>query len=206
MSAEKSTTGQLFVVATPIGNLGDITQRALETLQAVEIIAAEDTRRTRGLLSHFAILGKTLVSLHAHSTENDVARVLENLIEGQDVALVTDAGTPIVSDPGSALVKAATAAGIRVIPIPGASAVLAALAASGLSENGFRFLGFLPRTGTARRDLIARAAETPEAVILFEAPSRVQDTLKDLAEIMPNRASCVARELTKIHEEFVRGS
>jgi len=206
MSAENPTTGQLFVVATPIGNLGDITQRALETLHAVHTIAAEDTRRTRGLLSHFTILQKNLLSLHAHSTENDVARVLEILTDGNDVALVTDAGTPIVSDPGSALVKAAIAADVRVIPIPGASAVLAAIAGSGLCENGFRFLGFLPRTGTARRDVIARAADTPETVILFEAPGRVQDTLTDLAEIMPNRAVCVARELTKIHEEFTRGN
>jgi len=198
-------TGQLFVVATPIGNLGDISQRALSTLSEVHTIAAEDTRRTRTLLTHFAIPKKNLVSLHAHSTEHDVARILEELTNGNDVALVTDAGTPIVSDPGAVLVRAAIAAEVRVIPIPGASAVLAAIAASGLCESGFRFLGFLARTGTDRRTMIARAAETPETVVIFEAPNRVQDTLNDLAEIMPNRDVCVARELTKIHEEFVRG-
>jgi 16S rRNA (cytidine1402-2'-O)-methyltransferase len=197
--------GRLFVVATPIGNLGDISQRALSTLSEVPTIAAEDTRRTRTLLTHFAIAKKNLVSLHAHSSDGDVARILEELENGNDVALVTDAGTPIVSDPGAVLVRAAIAKDISVIPIPGASAVLAAIAGSGLCESGFRFLGFLPRTGTERRTLIARAAETPETVVIFEAPNRVQDTLNDLAEIMPNRDVCVARELTKIHEEFVRG-
>lgn len=201
----KSDGGRLFVVATPIGNLGDISQRALSTLSEVHTIAAEDTRRTRTLLTHFAIAKKNLVSLHAHSTEHDVERILEELVNGNDVALVTDAGTPIVSDPGAVLVRAAIAKEIHVIPIPGASAVLAAIAGSGLCESGFRFLGFLPRTGTARRDLIARAADTPETVVIFEAPNRVQDTLNDLAEIMPDRDVCVARELTKIHEEFVRG-
>jgi 16S rRNA (cytidine1402-2'-O)-methyltransferase len=197
--------GRLFVVATPIGNLGDISQRALSTLSEVPTIAAEDTRRTRTLLTHFAIAKKNLVSLHAHSTDGDVARILEELENGNDVALVTDAGTPIVSDPGAVLVRAAIAKDISVIPIPGASAVLAAITGSGLCESGFRFLGFLPRTGTERRTLIARAADTPETVVIFEAPNRVQDTLNDLAEIMPNRDVCVARELTKIHEEFVRG-
>jgi 16S rRNA (cytidine1402-2'-O)-methyltransferase len=197
--------GKLFVVATPIGNLGDISQRALSTLSEVHTIAAEDTRRTRTLLTHFAIAKKNLVSLHAHSTEHDVARILDELVSGNDVALVTDAGTPIVSDPGAVLVRAAIAKDISVIPIPGASAVLAAIAGSGLCESGFRFLGFLPRTGTERRTLIARAADTPETVVIFEAPNRVQDTLNDLAEIMPDRDVCVARELTKIHEEFVRG-
>jgi 16S rRNA (cytidine1402-2'-O)-methyltransferase len=199
------SNGRLFVVATPIGNLGDISQRALSTLSEVHTIAAEDTRRTRTLLTHFAIPKKNLVSLHAHSTENDVARILEELTNGNDVALVTDAGTPIVSDPGAVLVRAAIAAEVCVIPIPGASAVLAAIAGSGLCESGFRFLGFLPRAGGDRHAMIARAAETPETVVLFESPNRVQDTLNDLAEIMPNRDVCVARELTKIHEEFVRG-
>ncbi|HEX7662859.1 MAG TPA: 16S rRNA (cytidine(1402)-2'-O)-methyltransferase [Polyangiaceae bacterium] len=198
--------GKLYVVATPIGNLGDMTARALETLRAVHTIAAEDTRRTRQLLSHFAIPAKSLVALHAHSTDGDVARIAALLEEGNDVAVVTDAGTPIVSDPGEALVRAAIAKGFTVVPIPGASAVLAALMASGLSENGFRFLGFLPRSGPPRHETITRVAETPETVVLFESPNRVQDTLIDLAAIMPARACVVARELTKMHEETVRGT
>lgn len=198
--------GKLYVVATPIGNLGDMSARALETLRAVTIICAEDTRRTRQLLSHFGIAGKTLQSLHAHSTESDVARAVEALVEGKDIAIVTDAGTPIVSDPGEALVRAAVAAGAVVVPIPGASAVLAALAASALATNGFRFMGFLPRSGPPRHEAIALAAGTPEAVVLFESPNRVSATLRDLAGIMPNREACVARELTKLHEEFVRGT
>ncbi len=198
--------GTLYVVATPIGNLGDMTARALDTLRAVHTIAAEDTRRTRQLLSHFAIPKASLVSLHAHSTDGDVARIASLLEEGNDVAVVTDAGTPIVSDPGEALVRAAIAKGFAVVPIPGASAVLAALMASGLSENGFRFLGFLPRSGPSRHEAIARAAETPETVVIFESPNRVQDTLKDLADVMPTRGCVVAREITKMHEEMVRGT
>ncbi len=198
--------GKLYVVATPIGNLGDMTARAIETLRSVHTICAEDTRRTRQLLSHFAIPARNLTSLHAHSTDADVRRAIDLLEEGHDVAVVTDAGTPIVSDPGEALVRAAIAQEIAVVPIPGASAVLAALMASGLAETGFRFLGFLPRTGPPRHAAIATAAETPESVVIFEAPNRVQSTLHDLAEIMPNREACVAREITKLHEEMVRGS
>ena len=199
--------GTLFIVATPIGNLGDLTARAVDTLRTCDRIAAEDTRRTRGLLSHCGILGKPLEALHAHSTERDVARMVLRLCEGEKIALVTDAGTPAVSDPGDALVRAAIQAGIAVVPIPGASAVLAALVASGLAgESGFRFMGFLPRSGGARHEAIARACATPEAVVLFESPNRTRDTLGDLARATPERAACVARELTKIHEEFVRGT
>ena len=198
--------GKLYVVATPIGNLGDMTSRAIETLKSAHTICAEDTRRTRQLLSHFGIPARNLTSLHAHSTDADVRRAIDVLEEGHDVAVVTDAGTPIVSDPGEALVRAAIAAEITVVPIPGASAVLAALMASGLAENGFRFLGFLPRSGPPRHAAIAIAAETPESVVLFEAPNRVQNTLQDLAQIMPDREACVARELTKMHEEIVRGA
>jgi len=198
--------GTLSVVATPIGNLDDVSARAIETLRACDRIAAEDTRRTRGLLTHFGIAGKPLDSLHAHSSAEDIARIVAYLEEGSHVALVTDAGTPLVSDPGSDVVRAAIAAGVRVVPIPGASAVLAALSASGLATDaGFRFLGFLPRDGVARAQAISRACETPEPVVLFEAANRTTATLRDLAAATPKRAACVARELTKMHEEIVRG-
>ncbi len=197
----------LFVVATPIGNLEDLTARALETLRACPRIAAEDTRRTRGLLSHFGIRGKKLDALHAHSTGHDVERLVEALVAGEDIALVTDAGTPSVSDPGDALVRAAIAAGVRVIPIPGASALLAALVASGLAGGGgFHFAAFLPRDGTARRDAITKLSDLSETVILYEAANRTQATLQDLAAATPKRAACVAREITKMHEEFTRGT
>jgi len=198
--------GTLYVVATPIGHLGDITLRAVETLRASDRVAAEDTRRTRALLAHLGISGKPIDALHAHSTERDVARATEQLVLGESIALVTDAGTPAVSDPGGALVEAAIAAGVRVVPIPGASAVLSALVASGLAGDGrFRFVGFLPRDGTGRRDAIGLVCATPETVIIFEAPSRTAATLRDLADATPDRPACVARELTKIHEELVRG-
>ena len=197
----------LFVVATPIGNLKDVTLRAIETLRACATVVAEDTRQTRKLLAAHGIEGKTLVALHARSSERDVERVAERLRAGEDVALVTDAGTPGVSDPGDALVRAAIAAGVRVVPIPGPSAVLAALSASGLGGGGaFRFLGFLPRDGTARARAVAAAASTPEPVVLFESPERAQATLGELASATPERAACVARELTKLHEELARGS
>ena len=206
-SREERGIGTLFVVATPIGNMGDVTARAVETLRTCDRIVAEDTRRTRGLLSHFGIGGKPLDALHAHSTEGDVVRLAEKLAAGENVALVTDAGTPIVSDPGDALVRAAIAAGARVVPIPGASAVLAALMASGLAGDGrFRFVGFLPREGTARGEAIALVCATPEQVVLFESPNRTAETLRDLADATPARTACVARELTKLHEELVRGT
>jgi 16S rRNA (cytidine1402-2'-O)-methyltransferase len=204
---EERGAGTLFVVATPIGNMGDMTVRGVDTLRACDRVVAEDTRRTRGLLSHHGIGGKPLDALHAHSTESDVARIADKLRAGDQVALVTDAGTPIVSDPGDALVRAAIALGVRVIPIPGASAVLAALMACGLAGDGrFRFVGFLPRDGPARSEAIALVCATPEQVVLFESPNRTAETLRDLADATPARSACVARELTKMHEELVRGS
>ncbi len=197
----------LYLVATPIGNLGDMTARAIEALRTCDLVAAEDTRRTHKLLSHFGIEGKRIESLHAHSTESDVARMVDALREGRSIALCTDAGTPQVSDPGDALVRAAIAAGIQVVPLPGPSAVLAALSGSGLGTGGgFRFAGFLPRAGTERASALRRVADDPEPVILFEAKGRVEDTLRDLAAATPTRPACVARELTKVHEEFVRGT
>ncbi len=199
--------GTLYVVATPIGNLGDLTLRAIDVLKSCDRVAAEDTRRTRQLLSHLGIEGKPLDALHAHSTARDVAKLVERLEAGGSIALVTDAGTPAVSDPGDALVKAAIAASTRVVPIPGASAVLAALVASGLATGvGFRFVGFLPRDGAARRDGVATLCATPEPVVMFESPERTQATLAELADAMPERPACVARELTKVHEEVVRGT
>ena len=198
--------GTLFVVATPIGNLGDITLRAIETLRAVDLVVAEDTRHSRGLLSHLGI-SKPLAAVHAHSTEKEIAFVVSTLTDGKDVAMVTDAGTPAVSDPGGALVRKAIDAGARVVPIPGASAVLSALVASGLSTDaGFRFFGFMPRDGLARAEVLGRVAGTLEPCVVYEAPNRVQDTLIDLARAQPERACAVARELTKVHEELVRGS
>lgn len=196
--------GVLYVVATPIGHLGDLTSRAVETLSRVARVAAEDTRRTRGLLTHLG-LSKPIDRLDAHASANDIARVIERLVAGEDIALVTDAGTPVVSDPGTELVRAAADACVRIVPIPGPSAVLAALVASGLSGGAFRFLGFLPRKGADRRDALETVRSTPEVVVLFESPERTAETLSDLAQIMPKRRCVVARELTKVHEEFVRG-
>jgi len=205
-SPPASTAGALLVVATPIGNLGDLTLRAIETLRAADRVVAEDTRRTRGLLSHLGIAGKSIERLDAHAGEGDVARIVAFLRAGERVALVTDAGTPVVSDPGTALVKAAVDAGVRVVPIPGACAAVAALSASGLVTGAFRFLGFLPRGGPERRDALALVVATPEPVVLYEAPQRIAETLADLARAMPERAAVVARELTKMHEELVRGT
>jgi 16S rRNA (cytidine1402-2'-O)-methyltransferase len=199
-------TGTLHVVATPIGNLGDITLRAVETLRAADRVVAEDTRRTRGLLSHLGISGKPVDRLDAHAESADVARVIAHLLDGERVALVTDAGTPVVSDPGAELVKAAIAAGAQVVAIPGACAATAALSVSGLVTGGFRFVGFLPRSGPERRAAIALVAATPEPVVLYESPQRIADTLGDLSRAMPTREAMVARELTKVHEELVRGT
>ena len=199
--------GTLFIVATPIGNLRDVTIRALDTLRTCHLVVAEDTRRTRQLLSHFSIGGKKVQRLDAHAGPRDVERIVERLTGGDQVALVTDAGTPAVSDPGEALVGAAIAAGVPVVPVPGASALLAALVASGLTTPaGFRFVGFLPRDGGARRDAIALVASTPEATVLFESANRLRATLRELADATPERPACVARELTKVHEELVRGT
>jgi 16S rRNA (cytidine1402-2'-O)-methyltransferase len=198
--------GELFVVATPIGNLGDLTLRAIDTLRAADRVVAEDTRRTRGLLSHLGISGKPLDRLDAHAAAAFVERVVDRLREGERVALVTDAGTPVVSDPGAALVKAAIDAGVPVVAIPGACAAVAALSVSGLLTGGFRFVGFLPRSGPERREAVALIAATPETVVLYESPQRIAETLADLGRAMPGRAAVVARELTKVHEELVRGT
>lgn len=197
--------GSLYLVATPIGNLGDMTDRALGTLRQVAHIAAEDTRRTRGLLSHFGISGKELHVLDANASERAVARVIGLLRDGADVAFVTDAGTPAVSDPGRALVNAATLAGIPMTSLPGASAVTTAVALSGLVAGGFVFLGFLPRQGSGRKQQLLRILHETLPVVLFEAPHRMQETLADLSACCPEREAAVCRELTKLHEEVLRG-
>lgn len=198
--------GTLFVVATPIGNLADITVRALEVLRAVPLVAAEDTRLTRRLFGRHAIATR-LVSYHARSAPARGAELLAHLRTGADLALVTDAGTPGVSDPGSELVAAWAAEGGTVVPIPGASAVLAAVAASGVAGPRWAFEGFLPRSGRERRERLARIAADERGTVLFEAPGRAAATLAGLAAACgPGRPGAVCRELTKVHESIVRGS
>lgn len=198
--------GTLYVVATPLGNLGDLAPRAAEVLRQVAVVAAEDTRRTRGLLSHLGA-SPTLLSFHAHSRERRLDSLLEILHDGRDVALVTDAGTPGVSDPGADLVAAAREAGFVVVPIPGPSAVATALSAAGIPADRYLFLGFIPRKGAERTRLVARAAAEEWSVVLFEAPSRVAALLRDLAAAAgADRSAMVARELTKLHEELRAGT
>ena len=196
----------LYLVSTPIGNLADVGPRAEETLRTVHRILAEDTRRSRVLTAHVGAKAP-LVSLHAHNERGRIERVLGWLDAGEDLALVSDAGTPLVSDPGATLVAAVHEAGYAVVPIPGPSAVLAALVASGLSTGRFLFLGFPDRKGKSRQALLKRVAASTETVVLFESPQRIVRLLEDLArECGPERAVAVARELTKVHEELRRGS
>jgi 16S rRNA (cytidine1402-2'-O)-methyltransferase len=196
--------GTLYLVATPIGNLEDVTLRALRVLGEVGLIAAEDTRQTRKLLAHHGIT-TPLVSCHAHNERARAAQLAAQLAE-RDVALVSDAGTPTISDPGGALVEAALAAGHRVVPIPGPSAVLAALAASGLPTARFLFVGFPPRHAAERRAALAELRAEPSTLVLFEAPHRLRGTLADALAVLGDRSAAAARELTKLHEELVRGT
>lgn len=200
-----ATSGQLYVVATPIGNLGDVTFRAVEVLKAVPLVAAEDTRLTRRLFARYEI-ATHLVSYHARSGHGRELELLAHLRSGRDLALVTDAGTPLVSDPGAELVSAWAGEGGTVVPIPGASAALASLVASGLAAARWAFEGFLPRGGRERRERLARIAADERACVIYEAPSRVPATLADLADAAGHdRRAAVCRELTKIHEEVLRG-
>lgn len=201
------TAGTLYVVATPLGHLGDLTQRAAEVLRAAPVVAAEDTRRSRALLAHLGAHPAKLISYHAHAGPSRADLLVEILREGRDVALVTDAGTPAVSDPGAALVAAVRAAGLAVVPIPGPSAVATALSAGGLPADRYLFLGFLPRKGAERRRLLARAAAEEWTSVFFEAPGRLHELLGDLAgSAGPDREAVVARELTKLHEEVRAGT
>ena len=196
--------GILYLVATPIGNLEDITLRALRVLKEVSLIAAEDTRTARKLLTHFEI-AKPITSYFEHNKRAKLEAILDALERG-DVAVISEAGTPGLSDPGYELVCAALARDFRVVPIPGANALTAALVASGLPTDQFVFLGFLPRQKSARRKFLQSVADESRTLIAYEAPHRVRASLEDLAEILGNRAICIARELTKLYEEFFRGS
>lgn len=200
------TSGVLYVVATPMGNLADISQRALDTLGRVVEIAAEDTRHTAVLLAHYG-LRTPLLACHEHNEEKLVPRLLARLQAGEDLALVSDAGTPLISDPGYPLVAAARAAGVRVVPIPGPNAAICALSAAGLPSDRFLFLGFPPRTGARRREEFASLAREPGTLIFYEAGNRVLETLADLAATLgADRRAVLARELTKRFETFLEGT
>lgn len=196
----------LYVVATPLGHLGDLSPRAAEILRSVGVVAAEDTRRTRQLLTHLGASPR-LISYHAHSDPGRLDALLAILAEGRDVALVSDAGTPGISDPGAALVRAVWDGGGRVVPVPGPSAVATALSAAGFGADRFLFLGFVPRKGPDRQRLLRIVAESEWTVVLFEAANRVVDLLTDLVALAgPDRQGAVARELTKMYEEIRRGT
>jgi 16S rRNA (cytidine1402-2'-O)-methyltransferase len=198
--------GTLYVVATPLGNLGDLTARATELLRTVPIVAAEDTRVTRGLLTHLGARAR-LVAFHQHSDAGRAESIVSLLAGGDDVALVTDAGTPGVSDPGAALVELVRAAGHPVVPIPGPSAVTAAISVSGFPADRYLFLGFAPRKGAERDRWLGQAATPGVTVVCFEAPGRVEELLRELAAGgMGSRRACVGREITKLHEEFRVGT
>lgn len=196
--------GTLYVVATPIGNLGDITLRAIETLKTVDAIAAEDTRHTSGLLSHFGI-SKKLIAVHEHNERQAAEKLLLQLQAGESIALVTDAGTPGISDPGAVVVDAVRQAGIKVVPIPGVSAVITALSASGIMQNGFLFYGFLPASGAARRKVLEALAPQTVTLVFYEAPHRIAESVADLAHVLgATRNITIARELTKTFETIHR--
>ncbi|MBC7221692.1 16S rRNA (cytidine(1402)-2'-O)-methyltransferase [Candidatus Bipolaricaulota bacterium] len=198
--------GTLYLCATPIGNLEDITLRVLRVLKEVDVIVAEDSRRTRQLLSRYGITTPLAKSLYQGVEEERTEAVLELLRAGKNVALVSDAGTPLISDPGFPLVRACVEEGIPVVPVPGPSAVLAALVAAGLPPQPFLFAGYPPRGISARRTWLSQLLRLPYTVVFFESPKRLLATLALLAELAPERQTVVARELTKVHEEFVRGS
>ena len=196
--------GTLYIVATPVGNLKDITIRALETLEEVDLIAAEDTRHTRKLLTHYGI-SKPIISYYGPREEERARKVLERLREGLKVALVSDAGTPGISDPGYRVVRLAVEESIPVVPIPGPCAFIAALSASGLPTDSFHFAGFLPKKEKDRRLFLVRVRQEGGTFICYESPKRLLSTLKDMEEVLGNAEVVVARELTKVHEEFIRG-
>ncbi len=200
MATPTSNPGTLYVVATPIGNLGDMVPRAVETLQTVALIAAEDTRHSSRLLSHFDI--KTpCIAYHDHSDEQRTAQLIERMQAGESIALISDAGTPLVSDPGYRLVRSARQAGIQVVPVPGACAMIAALSAAGLPSDRFAFEGFLPAKQVARASQLQNLAADPRTLIFYEAPHRILETLQDMAQVFgPEREVVMARELTKTFE------
>ena len=195
--------GALYVVATPIGNLEDLTFRALRILKTVDLIAAEDTRRTAKLLAHYQIQ-KPVISLREHNEARELPRLLDRLLSGANIALVSDAGTPAIADPGARLVRAARSKDLKVVPIPGPSAITAAVSVSGLSSDDFVFMGFPPVSGAARRRFIEAITQETRTVVLFEAPHRIERTLGDLETILVKRPIHVHREITKFNEEYVK--
>ncbi|HXU76301.1 MAG TPA: 16S rRNA (cytidine(1402)-2'-O)-methyltransferase [Methylomirabilota bacterium] len=197
--------GTLYLVATPIGNLEDITLRALRTLKECDLVAAEDTRRTGQLLKHFGI-SRPLVSYFQFNEAKRSEEIISRLQRGEKVALVTDAGSPGISDPGERVVRAAVAAGLHVEPVPGPSALVAALTASGLPSDEFHFIGFLPHKSGQRRNQLERLKAMEGTLVLYESPYRVEKLLRELADILPGRPTVLARELTKKFEEFLRGT
>ena len=199
------TTGTLYIVATPIGNLEDMTFRAVRILNEVDLIAAEDTRHTRKLLTHFGI-STSLTAYHDHNETLKTPYLIERLKEGQSVAIVTDAGTPCIADPGYRIVRAAAIEGIRVVPVPGASAAMAALSASGLPTDEFTFAGFLPSKQGKRRERLTELKSEPRMLVFYEAPHRLAATLADMADLLGERQAVVARELTKLFEELCLGT
>ena len=197
--------GNLYLVATPIGNLDDITLRALKVLKDVDIIAAEDTRHTLKLLNHFEI-SKPLISYHRHNEEDKSDVLIKKLLDGENIALVSDAGTPGISDPGEEIVKRAIENNINIIPIPGACAMINALICSGISTKEFTFIGFLPLNKKLRQEQLNKIKNAEDTIIIYEAPHKLSKTLSDLKEILGDRQVVLARELTKIHEEYIRGT
>lgn len=197
--------GELYLVATPIGNLEDITLRAINTLKQVDLIVAEDTRHTLKLLNHLNI-SKTLISYHRHSNKEKEDGIINKLLQGNNIALVSDAGTPVISDPGDNIVIRAIQNNINVISIPGPCAAITAIIASGLDANEFTFLGFLPLNSKLRKEKLLEIENTNKTIIIYEAPHKLMNTLNQLKEILGNRCLVIARELTKVHEEFIRGN
>ena len=197
--------GELYVVATPIGNLDDITLRAIKILKEVDVIIAEDTRHTLKLLNHLNI-SKPLISYHRHNEEQRKEMIIDKLKNGENIAIVSDAGTPGICDPGEVLIHKCIKENIKVVPIPGACAMINALIASGISTKEFTFLGFLPLNKKLRKEKLEYIKNETKTVIIYEAPHKLKSTLEDLKEILEKRKVVIARELTKIHEEFIRGT
>ncbi|MDX2269776.1 MAG: 16S rRNA (cytidine(1402)-2'-O)-methyltransferase [Bryobacter sp.] len=197
--------GVLYIVATPIGNLEDLTRRACRILGEVAAVACEDTRQSGKLMEAIGAQ-RPLISLHEHNEEERSSQLVARLLAGEDLALISDAGTPLVSDPGFRLVQAALAAGVKVVPLPGPSAPITALSASGLETDAFAFIGFLPHKAKARREVLEGWSSTPATLIFFESPHRIVETLADLVQLFGERPVVLARELTKLHEEFLRGT
>ncbi len=197
--------GTLYIVATPIGNLEDMTHRAVRVLREASLIACEDTRQTRKLLDHYGIAAR-VVSYHEHNERTRAEELIGELEAGRSIALVSDAGTPLIADPGYRIVHEARRRGIAVIPVPGPSAIITALSASGLPTDGFRFLGFLPPKAGQRRRMLENAAESDATLVFYEAPHRILETLDELGACLGERPVVIARELTKMHEEFLSGT